>query len=76
MNRTDASLTFGRCVASVRTQLERQNYTAADTSIAAWQQCADAITVLSMRGVISDNETAHAKTRLVGLIQIGTSPSP
>ncbi len=73
MTRTDASLVFGHCVASVRTQLENQKLEASLASMNAWQQCADAITLLSMRGVMSDNEAAHAKARLIGLVQIGTS---
>lgn len=61
-------LEFGAMAPDISQQLAYQGLTAKARAIAHWQKDADAITRLSVRGMLSDSEKSKARRRLLKTI--------
>lgn len=67
------SLQFGAMVARISEQLDDLGLTANSHLMAHWQRDAEAITRLSVRGMLSEAETSKARRRLLKEILSATS---
>ena len=67
------AIRFGAMANRLEAQLRAQGFEARKIDIAHWQDDADAVARLAIRGLLTETETAKARKRLLKAISLGVT---